>query len=347
LLRSARDLFEKLAVELRDDEELHDLLQWGAYYLREAGDLAAAERFQRRAVILAGKLAKGSAEPFDRLRVAVDHGKLGVILQKCGRARQAAHQFRQGLAVYEQLAAEFPDESWYRFSQASCLNFMGIALRDDADQRATALRCHQLAIPLCDRLVAEFPDGPWYRNQLVRSHFARGVVLWLSKGFAEAEQAFQQAIDAYHPPSGMSDRYGNVEQFASVHNEWAWLLATCVDAKFRDPSRAVQLARRAVELWPAHGGFTNTLGVAYYRAESWKAAIEALEKAEKLAPGKQLAWNAFFLAMAHWKLGEQEQARKEYQQAVQWMEKKHPKNEELRRFRTEAEELLKISEKKN
>src|SRR5262249_35760077 len=123
----------------------------------------------------------------------------------------------------------------------------------------------------------------------------------------------------------------------------AWMLATCPQVKFRDPGRAVALARKAVEIESEHGGFWNTLGVASYRAGDLKAAIEALDKAEKLAPGKFLAWNAFFLTMAHWQLGEKEQARKEYEQAVQWMEKKHPKDEELRRFRAEAEELLGIS----
>jgi tetratricopeptide (TPR) repeat protein len=107
------------------------------------------------------------------------------------------------------------------------------------------------------------------------------------------------------------------------------------------------LARKAVEQEPEHCGFRNTLGVASYRAGDWKAAIQALQKAEELAPGKILAWNAFFLAMAHWQLGEKEPACKQYEQAVSWMEKNRPKDEELVRFRAEAEALLKTKEKKN
>ncbi len=38
-------------------------------------------------------------------------------------------------------------------------------------------------------------------------------------------------------------------------------------------------------------------------------------------------------------------ARKWFGQAVQWMEKKQPRNEELRRFRAEAEGLLGINAK--
>jgi hypothetical protein len=54
----------------------------------------------------------------------------------------------------------------------------------------------------------------------------------------------------------------------------------------------------------------------------------------------------FFLAMTHWQLGDKDQARKWFDKAVTWMEKNQPGNDKLRRFRTEAEELLKITDEK-
>jgi hypothetical protein len=60
----------------------------------------------------------------------------------------------------------------------------------------------------------------------------------------------------------------------------------------------------------------------------------------KLLKGNQLSYNAFFLAMAHWRLGEKAEARGWYDQGVQWMDKQQPQNEELRRFRAEAAQLL-------
>jgi tetratricopeptide (TPR) repeat protein len=83
--------------------------------------------------------------------------------------------------------------------------------------------------------------------------------------------------------------------------------------------------------------------VAYYRASDWKAAIKALEKSEALAPDKLLADNGFFLAMAHWQMNQRSEARKWYDHAVQWMERNAPQDEELRRFRTEAQELLGVT----
>ena len=52
----------------------------------------------------------------------------------------------------------------------------------------------------------------------------------------------------------------------------------------------------------------------------------------------------FFLAMVHWRLGDKQQARKWYDRTVQWMEKNWPTDEELRRFRSEAAELLGLPE---
>jgi serine/threonine protein kinase/tetratricopeptide (TPR) repeat protein len=119
----------------------------------------------------------------------------------------------------------------------------------------------------------------------------------------------------------------------------ARLLATSADSKVRNPSRAVALASKAVELGPKSGHFWNTLGAAHYRAGAWEAAIAALNRSMKLRKGGD-SFDWFFLAMAHWRLGDKVQARKWYDRAIQWMEKNVPRNEELRRFRAEAGELM-------
>jgi tetratricopeptide (TPR) repeat protein len=127
-------------------------------------------------------------------------------------------------------------------------------------------------------------------------------------------------------------------------NNRAWELATSADPALRDGKRAVELAKEAVDLDPKKGHNWNTLGAAHYRAGSWKDAVAALDKSIGLRQGgNSNDW--FFLTMAHWQLGNKEEARKRYDQAVQWMDKHQPKNEERRRFRTEAAELLGVKEK--
>src|SRR5262249_38403794 len=135
---------------------------------------------------------------------------------------------------------------------------------------------------------------------------------------------------------------------AWAHNLLARLLATSPAAKLRDPDRAVKLARKAVQLAPKVGNFWNTLGVAHYRAGDWKAAVAALDKSVDLGKGGD-AVDFFFLAMAHRKLGNHDEARKWYERAVGWLEKNRAaldkdktQAEALRRFRSEAEVVLEL-----
>jgi len=133
---------------------------------------------------------------------------------------------------------------------------------------------------------------------------------------------------------------------ATVHNILAWLLATHANPKLRDPGRAVNCAKRAVELAPKEGNYWNTLGVAHYRAGDWKSALAALEKSMELRKGgDSIDW--FFLAMCHEKLGDKEKARQWYDRATRWMDKNQANNEELRRFRAEAAQVLGLDKKIN
>jgi superkiller protein 3 len=132
-------------------------------------------------------------------------------------------------------------------------------------------------------------------------------------------------------------------QYADGQNNVARQLATHSDTPLRDPSFALSLAKKAVELDPKNGAYLNTLGVAYYRMGDWKGAIASLEKSRELREGgKSSEW--FFSAMAHWQLGEKDTARESYDRAIQWMEKNAPDNRELIRFRAEAAELLGVAQ---
>jgi len=121
-------------------------------------------------------------------------------------------------------------------------------------------------------------------------------------------------------------------------NGLAWQLATAADPKARDARMAVKLATRGVALDPKNKNLPNTLGVAHFHTGNWQEAVQWLMKSVELNGGNSFDW--LFLAMAHWQLGEQEEARKWFDQAAARMEKSKV-NEELKRFRAEAEELMK------
>jgi serine/threonine protein kinase len=342
--RRVRELLEDPEVGLANDSESWAVLADACSCFRVLGDLEAAERPARQALALAGKLAEEKdVEPIARWRVARSHWELGLVLQRRGRIPEASDQFRRALTLHERLAAEFPDDPTHRCDRARMLNFLGIALRSRPGYAPTALQCHQQAIELAGQLVAAFPDSPWYRRELVRSHFSLGIVLRLTGRHAEAAQAFQQALDDYRRFSDTGDDPDNRTQFASVHNEWAWMLATCPYLANRDPGRAVTLARKAVALEPELGGFWNTLGVACYRAGDWTEALSALTQSmDRRRGGDPADW--YFLAMAHRQLGHPAEARSWYDRAVQWMEQRQSKDQELRGFRAEAAALLGVEE---
>ena len=53
------------------------------------------------------------------------------------------------------------------------------------------------------------------------------------------------------------------------------------------------------------------------------------------------SYDWFFLAMAHWQLGQLQEARKWFEQAVDWMEKNKPQDKDFLRYRAEATALMK------
>src|SRR5262249_49763160 len=117
-------------------------------------------------------------------------------------------------------------------------------------------------------------------------------------------------------------------------------LATSPDPWHRELTLAVELAQQAVRQAPAGATYWNTLGVAHYRTSAWKAAVRALEEAEKLAPGKSLGFNALFLAMCRQQLDDPAGGREDYERAVRWWQENEGKlsaqqQREFQAFRAE------------
>jgi WD40 repeat protein len=170
------------------------------------------------------------------------------------------------------------------------------------------------------------------RHQQAGEHAARAREHERTRRWKDAFAERERAI-ALNPADSFS------------HNNLAWFLATCPERELRDIPRALEIAKRAVELAPENPNNRNTAGVCFYRAGDWHPAIRELTEAERLAPGKWFAHNALFLAMAHWQLNERDTARLWFDQAVQWLEQnKGSYDDELKRFRAEAATLLGLAE---
>jgi tetratricopeptide (TPR) repeat protein/serine/threonine protein kinase len=259
------------------------------------------------------------------------HSQLGVALAGQGRSKETEAEYREAIRLK-------PDHNLPHIGLGNALQNQGRHKEAEAAYREAirlmphdAVSHYNLGNLLSDRgrskeAEAEYREAIRLQPDYEPAHLNLGVVLYAQSRSKEAEAAYREAIRL--KPDDLLP-----------HNNLAWLLATCPDLELRDPQQAVAHAQKAVELAPDQGRYWNPLGVARYRNGNWKSAIEALMKSAQLRNGGD-SFDFFFLAMAHWQLNEKEKARAWYDQAVAWMDKNNPQNEELKRFRAEAATLL-------
>jgi len=109
----------------------------------------------------------------------------------------------------------------------------------------------------------------------------------------------------------------------------------------RDPARAVRLAEKAGALDESYLT-VRTLGAAQYRVGNDRAAVACLELLPRMPYGRIAPEDLFFRAMARWRLGDREAARRDYDEAVRLMGRQQGKTlwNENEPFRAEAAAVL-------
>ena len=114
----------------------------------------------------------------------------------------------------------------------------------------------------------------------------------------------------------------------------------------RDPARAVEFASKAVELAPNTARYWTVLGVAQYRAGKFNEAVATLNKSVALHGDDAYGLEFFVLALAHWRLGEPNEAHQWHDKAVAWLNANRSDDnytqdrEELSRLEAEAQEVI-------
>jgi serine/threonine protein kinase/tetratricopeptide (TPR) repeat protein len=170
------------------------------------------------------------------------------------------------------------------------------------------------ALKRLDEAIASYRTAIELNRRSAELQYELGDALSRSGRVAEAIDAWHRAleIDADH---------------ILAHAALGWKLATAAD-----PQQVVDREPQKPNHW-------SNLGVALLQAGSAQAAVETLEEADR-------RWNGdlhhrIFLAIAYWQVGEKQKAHEAFDKATEWIDKKQPENAELRRFRSEAEALLK------
>jgi eukaryotic-like serine/threonine-protein kinase len=334
---------------------------------------AEAERVNRAALPLLDWLAE--QDPEQQLALAnVLYSHIGVPQLKA-QPKEAETAFRRALILYENLAKPESDSlSFVQGQMIRCRTHL-TAILFATDRRAEAEPMWRLTMAMADKLVREEPRNGYLVHELLRA--------WPEAPAADAEPVYRAALPlldwlaeqapelAWHPWNASLYRKKVVLLLLDLGRPdeaepyWRRTLKEVEAAIQKDPAQAPawnpdleQLTEALVRAGRSQEGkairprLQNSRGVARYRAGDWTGAIAALNESMRLygnleESARAESSNTYFLAMAHWQLSEKETARKWYDQAVQWMEKNQPKNEELRRFRAEAEQLLGIDKKKN
>jgi tetratricopeptide (TPR) repeat protein len=297
----------------------------GMFFL-EAGRGSEAEAAVREAVevhqrVLAGGKLKGPVERY----VARNFVNLGRVLAAAGLAREAEQCFREAVNLLDRSVKESPESVYPRVDLARMLPRLADLLKDLGRwEEAEAIR--RRVIHLYETLKANFAEDPEHRRNLVVSCLELACLLCGAGRQTEAAEPYRKALELE-------------EDDPSVNNDLAWFLATSPEPCLRDAARAMRLAKKVVTARPESAIYRNTLGVAYYRSGDDPAAVAELERAMSMqAGGTSMDW--FFLAMAHWRLGDHNKARVWFDRAVQWMDRHKPHDDELCRFRAEAQVML-------
>jgi serine/threonine protein kinase/Tfp pilus assembly protein PilF len=355
------------------------------WVLWELGERAPAEEvFRQELELLEGVAADFPARVKCQELLAERYEMMALRRRNARRPEEAEEAFRRAAGWYRKLVLRFPTHAPYRSELGAMLNDLANSLKErgkPAEARpyleeaikhqlqalnqdptsARYQRClrnhyvnladvflaqgdHVRASACAEDLVRALPN--WWNNHYTAARALRRCVELAAKAASLPESERQALRSKYLLRSKELSRQAARlrPDHPAVCNNLAWFLATDADPRFHDGKLAVELARHVVQVQPRNPGYWNTLGAAYYRAGDCKACVAALEKGISLRKGGD-SFDFFFLAMAHWKLGEKKEARARYDQAVQWMGKNRPGDEDLRRFRAEAAELLAIEKK--
>jgi tetratricopeptide (TPR) repeat protein len=323
-----------------------------------------------------------SDRPLYRQEQAFTHRKLAQLFIHLARLDDAERHHKLAIDLYARLVADDPKSASYRQELASTTEMLASLLERAADfERAAAER--RKALVLHQKAISDFPKEVEFTTRLGSNRVALANVLLKSRKYTKAVELFADPSSTPDQWRQCRDvaclfvralstaqrdtRLSNDERKALAdiaerriapmltlavercpdkpeeQNELAWLLATDAEPLLRVPHAAVALAKLAAKKKPGTGVIWNTLGVAQYRAGDWKAAIEALTKSSQLQGDNSI--NFLFLAMAEWKIGNQDAARVWFDKAVDSPPNQIPnENAKLRRFRAEAADLLGISE---
>jgi serine/threonine protein kinase/Tfp pilus assembly protein PilF len=331
-VKMVRDFYQDMIDQAGDDPDMAELKARSYHRVgfcrMVLRDVAGAEEAYRRSIALFdGLIARSPGQPTLSWLLASTLNDRGMLLRFSGNRAQSEVDYRRAIALRQDAAFRFtPDAEALGMLSWSDLELAGYLEDDGRAGDADSLR-RQLAAFFA-RLEPGLPKRPGDRRAYAEAHIRYGAE-WLSAATPHPRNAgamFDLAL-SLDPDDPMT------------LNDVAWARGSRSESPRSDLALSLDLINEAVTKAPTLGALWNTLGVVRYRLGDWKGAIQALEESVRLRQGGD-PFDWLFLAMARHRLGDRDQARRWFEKAAGWPQQVSTNDEELKRFRSEAEALL-------
>jgi serine/threonine protein kinase len=334
---------DRLAEEFADnrlyaDHAANSRMKLAFVYHRD-GNASEANRVADQAIT--SERGRPNAEKHRRV-LAWRLTDLAMVRGRTGRVEDAMAATREAIAIMNSLLAEPALTAALRRDLQEFTAFVTrrhADLLEYAERFADAEAAYAKSVALRRHLAETAAMGEWFGNeqvddyQLTRERLIYDLMglCWFHLRRGQAEQAASLCAEGRDSLQGIVDAYP-ADPYAL--NELAWFLVTCPVEAVRDPERAVRFARKAVAQ-REHGDFVGTLGAAQYRTGDFRAAAANLDVATRTLDRPALQ-EVFFRAMARWRLGEPEAARRHYEEGIRGEQRMPPDDIEQRRAEAAA-----------
>jgi tetratricopeptide (TPR) repeat protein len=224
-----------------------------------------------------------------RQEMGLAYKRLADIHQMLGEFNQAEQAFRQAIAIFEALSAEFPSVPEYRSDLSSALFWVGVLLKNYMADKQQALKIYRRSFDLRAELVDEFPTVPEYLSELAHSHVDLGLVL---RDLGRHEEALTDLREGLGLRAQLASRFPDMFEYreALAHSHH-WLGACLQDVgqleeTDRQYRQCLALRKELVKALPdsakcqhdlAH--IQNYLGCLLLRTGQSEEAAEILQEA--------------------------------------------------------------------
>jgi len=261
----------------------------GRQQAQESADSPEMEAFRKvlldkAAAFYAGFTRENSGNLELREEAAEAHSKLGDVNRLLERRAEAVKEYGHAIAGFESLSAQHPNVTEYRRELAYSHNFLGETLRAGLEQsetpeaavRVQAKKEYDEALRLQQQIHDEDPANIDYIQELARSYYNRGILLFDGGDRKGSESDFRAAIALLEAIVNGLAAQATPQSSPAPSQELARVssnLATLAEDESRSAEaralyeRAIQIGEQLVKLNPHEREYQAELAL-YYEGEA-------------------------------------------------------------------------------